>query len=180
MVAALVTDAAAVEPEYREVRVSFSAGRAFPTGDWDYYMESGPSAHLDVGITLHPRFDAGVHVGLGTFDNRYLGPFEGSRRGEEWTRYAGGIFGEYTIRPGRLAPFVGGHIGMHGVHLRYIEVIDDIEGRGEYGFGYGLSCGLRYRGNTRYGFLARFDAESSTGMRPGWFLTLQLGVSFYL
>ena len=176
------SDSAAVEPAYREIQFSLSIGPAIPTGDWENYMETGYIASLDMGLSFTPRFSAGLQMGLGSFKTKpdHMGPFAPSAYSAHWARYSGGVFGEYRIGVGSVVPFIGGRIGMQGVYVSYVDVIQGMEGQGEHGFGYGISCGIRYRTARRYGFLLRLDAENSPNMTSGWFFLIQLGISFHL
>jgi len=172
----------AMEPAYREIQLSLSIGPAIPTGDWDNFVENGTSANLEISLAFTPSISAGLHMGFGSFKTKYenMWPHDPSKYSDHWARYSGGVFGEYRIGVHSFVPFVSGRIGMQGIYVSYIELIDGMEGQGEFGFGYGISGGMRYRTSERYGFLIRLDAENSPDMREGWYYLIQLGVSFHL
>ena len=176
------SDSGAVEPAYREIQFSLSMGAGIPAGDWENYMEIGSTASLGIGIALTSQFSAGLQMSLGSFKTKpeNMGTPNSWGYSDNWTRYTGGIFAEYRYGIGSLVPFLGGSIGVHGIHVSYTQLINGADGEGDYNFGYGISCGMRYRTARRYGFLLRLDAETSPNMTSGWFFLIQLGISFQL
>jgi hypothetical protein len=97
-----------------------------------------------------------------------------------WSRYAGGLYGEYLFGSRSLIPVVGASVGVHGFNIGFDEAIAGAEGMGDYGVGYGVCGGLRYRGHTRWSIDLRMDAENAPSLFEGWFYQLGIGFSTYL
>ncbi len=171
-----------VEPAYREVQVSFAYGVSSPSGNWKSVMESGQSLGVDLGLAVSSRASVGLHFGYGDFDTKFkqLGPLEAETSDNNWTRYVGGLFGEYRLTDSSISPFIGVGAGVHAVHVAYVEVIEGVDGEGDFGFGFGFATGLQYRNSPRLGAVLRFDFENSPSMTDGWFMQAQLGVKVFL
>ena len=176
------TGSSAVEPTYREVQATLTYGLSTPTEDWKARMENGQSLALDLGMAVSSRATVGFHFGIGVFDAKIkqLGALNASVDQHDWTRYSGGIFGEYRLTASRVAPFVGANLGVYGVHIAYDEVIEGFDGQGHFGFGFGISAGLQYRGDQPVGAILRFDAENPRGVIDGWFYQAQVGLRAFL
>lgn len=177
-----VSQSFAVEPAYREVQASFTYGASAPSGDWKSIMESGQSLGVDLGMAISSRVSVGLHFGYGVFDTKFnrVDPLPAATAGNNWTRFVGGMFGEYRLTNSPVSPFVGLGAGVHTVHVSYVENYKGSDGQGDFGFGFGVSAGLQYRNSSRLGAVLRFDLENSTGMMDGWFTQVQLGVKLFL
>lgn len=176
------TNVFGVEQAYREVQTSFAFGAVFPTGDWTSQMENGQGISIDLGMAISPQLTGGMHFSLGIMNTKFeqIGPQEAYTSNNDWTRYTGGPFVEYRLTASDFAPYVGANLGVHAVHVSYVETIEGIDGLGDYGFGFGVTVGLRYRVGPRFGAVLRFDAENSPDMTSGWFYQTRLGLALFL
>jgi hypothetical protein len=144
-------------------------------------MDTGTSFGAQLGIALTPRITSGFF-----FDYQVLGSKQsivapGRNVGDNnWTRYSGGTFGEFLLTKMRLTPFIGGYVGVHGIHISYTDIYDTFEGQGDYGLGFGVASGLRYRMMQRVGSTLRIQADNSPKMNSGWFLQGRLGLTMFL
>jgi len=169
------------DSRYRELKATFSYGAVVPSGDWKDLMDTGQSVRLGLGMAASSRLSIGIHFGYGTLKPKVesISPFNVSVQDNKWDRYSGGVFGEYQITKSSFSPFVGGSLGVHGVHISYDELLGSISGQGDYGFGYGLTAGIQYRGGGPVGGVIRFGAEYSPELDTGWFTNYDLGLRLF-
>lgn len=145
-------------------------------------MESGQSLALDLGVAVSSRATVGLRFSFGILGTKFqqIGPLNAATSDNDWTRYVGGLFGEYRLTEWRAAPFVGTSLGVQGVHVSYVETFDGFNGQGDFGFGFGLFTGLQYRSSQRFGVMIRFDAENAPSLTDGWFYQAQLGLRLFV
>jgi hypothetical protein len=94
-------------------------------------------------------------------------------------RYTGSIFLEYALNMGELKPYLGGHLGIHGVHYGYTTLYDDDDYGAKYhGLGYGLIAGARYRISPRFDVIVRVDAGHASSILASWYYRTHLGVTW--
>jgi hypothetical protein len=177
---AVSTDA--VVPVYREIQTSMVFGPSLVSGEWSTIMESGISCELHIGLAVARQVTVGMQAGLGSYANRLdsIG-YYGTPIGDgAWTRYTGGTYCEYSFGTRRFVPVLGATFGVHGVHIPYESIFDGSNGQGNYGFGYGINGGVRYRSVRRWGLDLRIGAENSPAMFSGWFYQVGIGISAFL
>jgi hypothetical protein len=172
----------AVEPDYREIQVNLDAGGVLPSREWEQDLEAGAGVGLQAGIALTPNLSCGLYFGYNRFEAKreFLPPLTLGIGDNDWIRYSGGLFAEYALRRGRLAPFLGAYFGMHGIYIEYVRPWHGALGEGNFGFGFGLSSGLRYRHDRRFGGTLRILGENSPGMDSGWFVHARVGLCVFL
>jgi len=177
-----VASAVAGEPAYREIQVSFAYAAVTPSGEWKDVMGSGQGFAADLGMAVSSKVSVGLHFGLSVLNAKVdqIGPFEAAISGNDWMRYIGGWYSEFRFLDTTVSPFAAVGLGVHGVHVSYVDVVDSADGQGDFGIGYSLSAGLQYRGNSRLGGVFRVDLENSPSMGDGWFSQAQLGLRLFL
>ena len=183
LVGPLVSPASAstFAPKYREILAQFDIGVVHPSSDPKHAMDTGTGFGAQLGIALTPRITSGFFL-----DYQVLGSTQsivppGRNVGDNnWTRYSGGAFGEFLLTETRLTPFIGGYVGVQGIHISYANLYDTFEGQGDYGLGFGVASGLRYRMAQRVGTTLRVQADNSPKTNLGWFFEGRLGLTLFL
>lgn len=182
MTAGSVAEARAIQPSRREIRASVSGGFVSFSGRAARLMENGPTVGGDIGIALAPSITAGMRVDVGFPASKIdaIGPSRIPTGTNHWRWYSTGLFGEYTLRQSSLSPVVGGRVGVDGMRISYVQNVDGSSGVGDYGVGYGMYLGLRYRPSQRLGGVLSVGAERSPGTSTGWLYPARLGLAVFL
>jgi opacity protein-like surface antigen len=173
-----------VEPAYREVQMSIAYVAVTPSGDWQDFMGNGRGIAADLGLAASSKITVGLHFGFSVLDCKLekIGPLDAEVSGDNWTRYVGAGYAEYRFSKSTISPFGGVGLGIHAVHVSYVDIIENIAGQGDYGIGYSLCAGLQYRGDSRLGGVLQVSLENAPnlGMIDGWFTQVQFGVRLFL
>jgi hypothetical protein len=180
---ASAAEAGPLEAGYREIRTSLSGGLVGLSGSAARLMKTGPIIGADLGIALSPRVTAGIRFDIGFLESKF--DVVGQRRiatdGNDWTWYAAGLFGEYAVANARLAPVIGGRVGIDGIHVSYAQQqVDGTTGVGDYGVSYATFVGLRYRASTRLGGMFDVAAERCPGTSTGWYFPARAALAIFL
>lgn len=181
---AWAASAQGIEPGCREIRASLIGGVASPSGDAAELMKSGPVAGGEIGIAFTPRVVAGFRFEGGSLTSKVAVAGSGDALravgDNPWTHYAGTVFCEYLLGDSRLAPVIGADAGVHGLHISFAGPITGASGVGNYGVGYGIFGGLRYRANQRFGGIMDVEAQNSPAVGGGWYYRVRAGLAIFL
>lgn len=172
-----------LEPGYREIRTSLSGGVVGLSGSTSRVSKTGPTIGADIGIALSPRVTAGMRFDIGSLESKFdvVGQRQIATDGNNWTWYAAGLFGEYAVAKARLAPVIGGRVGIDGIHISYAqEQADGSTGTGDYGVSYAAFAGLRYRAGSRLGGLFDVAAERCPSTSTGWYFPARAALAIFL
>lgn len=180
--AALSISAYSMEPAHREIQVNLDVGGVLPSSEWSSDLDLGVGCGLHIGVGLTPNLNCGLYLGYDRFEAKreFLPALTLGVGDNDWTRYSGGLFAEYYLARGRLAPFVGGYFGVHTIYIEYVKRWRIFDGEGHTGLGFGLASGLRYRHDRRFGGTLRILGENSPDSDSGWFVRACLGLCVFL
>ena len=171
-----------IVPKYREILTQVDISAVAPSSKRRSMMETGAGFGAQFGVALTPRVAAGFFLDYQVFASKQstVQPWSADVGDNNWVRYSGGGFGEILLTRTRLAPFLGGYIGVQGIHISYLSTVNESDGQGRYGLGFGVASGMRYRLAQRVGATLRVQADNSPAMDVGWFLHSRLGLTLFL
>jgi hypothetical protein len=172
----------ATEPIHREIQMAVYAGVVIPPGEWEHDLDLGKAAGLQMGVGVTPKLTCGLYFTYARFKAKreFLPPSKLNVGDNDWEGYSGGLFTEYSVTKGRLIPFLGILIGIHGIYIEYADRWKAPDGQGSFAFCYGLTSGLRYRQGRHLGAALHVLAENSFGREWDWFVQARVGACLFL
>ncbi len=183
MLTAFSATAESAKPSGRQYSISLSSGRTIYRDGFQYGLGPDESVGLDVGAALNDKITLGVALGIDQLDlgfERNVPQLEASLN-DKILRYTGSIFVEYAFNMGELKPYLGGHLGVHGVYYGYTTLYDDDDyGTRYHGLGYGFIAGARYRISPRFAVLAKIDAGRASSILASWYYRTHLGFTWQI
>lgn len=178
--AASAASAESADSANRRYRISLSSGITIYRDGLKYDLGPDGSAGLDIGAVLSNRITLGVAVGVDQLElgyERTPPQLEAALRDKFW-RYTGSAFLEYAFRMGDVEPFVGGHVGIHGVRYSYSSHYDNYGGTWGHGLGYGFLVGARMNVSPRVDVLVKIDAGHASSILDSWYYRTHVGLAW--